>query len=95
MNKASDIVREDLQQHFVDLGNSRLATHGIPEDALDGGESRFDVRPLVVSLQKRFPVQNEKAEQLIPGLGFRSTNSIALERDECSAPLLTVNSKLA
>jgi hypothetical protein len=65
MNQATDIVSEHLQQNFVDLRYSRFAAHGVPEHSLDGRERGFDIRPLVICLQKLFAVQDEILEQFV------------------------------
>ena len=81
-NQAANIVSEHLQQDFVDLCNACSAAHRVPEHALDSGEGRLRVRPLVVRLQEFFAMQDEETKELIPSLGRRRADRIALERDE-------------
>ena len=82
MNQATDIVREHFQQDFVYLRDSRLAAHRVPEYALDRGERRLDIRPLVIRLQKLFAVQDEIRKQFVPRPRWRRSDRIALKRDE-------------
>src|SRR5262249_53559210 len=62
MNQYSDVVAQDLEQHFVLLGDRRLAPHGIAEHAFDREERPLDVAALVVVRQVRaFPRQSRCA----------------------------------
>jgi hypothetical protein len=45
-------MAKNLAQDFVDLGNFRLGTDTAAELGFDHRESRFDVRPPVIVLQK-------------------------------------------
>lgn len=48
LNHATEVVAEDLAEHFVHHRRRRLAPHGIAELPLNHAERAFHVAPLVV-----------------------------------------------
>src|SRR5579872_6835088 len=66
MNQTHDIMRQHLQQYFVDLGNVGLASDRVSEFALHGREGRFHVAALVVVSEEFFALEIVVVEQTIP-----------------------------
>ena len=63
MNQTDDIMRQHLQQHFVDLRNFRLASDEVSELALHRGERGFHVAALVIVSEKFIALEIVQVEQ--------------------------------
>lgn len=69
MNDRHDVVREQLEPDLVVLRDGALRADARPELALHRAEHGLDVRPLVVVVQERRPVQREQVVHLLPDVG--------------------------
>lgn len=84
VNETDDIMREQFQEHFVDLSNVRAAADRVSEFPLYRGERGFYVAAFVVVGQKFLALEIVVVEQLVPCriLHARLHLGIIAERDE-------------
>ena len=94
MNENDQVVTDDFAKGFVDHRSIGLGTKAVTKFALHHTEGRFDVRPLMVALQKLFVLPQEKVEHFAVGLAslasFASVAStVRFKRDERHSARLT------
>ena len=85
VNEYYEIMTEHFTKRFIDHRGIGLAPQRVTEFPLHHGERGFDVRPLVVVLQKLIPLVHEEVVHLAPQTA-RIRPVIALEGDKGSTP---------
>src|SRR5437667_10362116 len=81
MNEHHKIMTEHLTKRFVDHRGIRLAPERIAKLPLEHGKGAFDVRPLVVMLQKLISLEHEIVVHLLPQSAAFPGN-VAAERNK-------------
>src|ERR1041385_4201461 len=80
VNRACDVVRDDLHQKLVRLRFDALAPEGIAEQPLHRGERRFNVAALVVVRQKLVDAVRVEVKELRPRGRLRIVQRVGLQR---------------
>jgi hypothetical protein len=74
LNKATDVVAENLAQRFVYLRRLALAPQTVAELRLYHAKGRLDVRALVVVLHELFRVVRVEVKHGLPGFCLKITS---------------------
>src|SRR5260370_13289961 len=82
MNENDKIMTQYLTKNFVDHRNVSLAKQAVAELSLHHGERGFNVRPLMVVLQKLFPFELEVVKRLVPNATPVVASRVRFESDK-------------
>jgi hypothetical protein len=91
MNKRDKVMTQNLTQSLVNHRHVGLAAETVPKLPLHHAEGRFDVRALVVVLQKLGLSKLKVVVHLPPGFAT-NPDAIGLESDKGSAAQLVIKS---